>query len=255
MKFFLVGLTTSDLFGSGSSSRNMSAEDMCDYYGITLDELRETPLLESFFYATPLTRKVIPLLDDFLLDSGAFTFMTGAGSSPDWDSYLDRYARFIVENDVANYFEMDVDSIVGYERVKEFRRRLERETGRRCIPVFHLSRGRREFEAMCDEYDYVAFGGMRTDGISDNDLYEVLPWFVREAHRRGTRIHGLGFTRVSQAHRIRFDTVDSSSWTHAFRHGMTFHFIGGGGCATSSTSQARGSQTDRSSRGTRSTSG
>ena len=74
----------------------------------------------------------------FLLDSGAFTFMHGieASSKPvDWDGYLSRYIDFINRNNVQHFFELDVDSIVGYDAVKRMRARLEAETGKQSIPV------------------------------------------------------------------------------------------------------------------------
>ena len=40
---------------------------------------------------------------DFLLDSGAFSFMNGR-KSVDWDEYLERYAYFIASNDIRNFF-------------------------------------------------------------------------------------------------------------------------------------------------------
>lgn len=52
-------------------------------------------ILESFFYADADTERLIPFYGDFLLDSGAFTFMQGKGGSPDFDAYAERYADFI----------------------------------------------------------------------------------------------------------------------------------------------------------------
>lgn len=96
-------------------------------------EYRPEYVLESFFYIRPWQIEEIPKWKMFLLDSGAFTFMHGieASSKPvDWDGYLSRYIDFINRNDVQHFFELDVDSIVGYDAVKRMRARLEAETGK-----------------------------------------------------------------------------------------------------------------------------
>ena len=91
-------------------------------------EYRPEYVLESFFYIRPWQIEEIPKWKMFLLDSGAFTFMHGieASSKPvDWDGYLSRYIDFINRNNVQHFFELDVDSIVGYDAVKRMRARLE----------------------------------------------------------------------------------------------------------------------------------
>ena len=181
--------------------------------------------LESFFYADKDTERLIPYFGDFLLDSGAFTFMMGKGGSPKWDEYVEKYADFIVRNDVKKYFELDIDSVVGYERVREIRRRLERLTNRPCIPVWHVSRGLNEYRKMCDEYDYVAIGGIVSKEITP-DKYHALPPLIAEAHKRNTKVHGLGFTALKWLPKCHFDSVDSTAWTTGNRFGYLYYFDG-----------------------------
>ncbi len=112
-------------------------------------ENRPEYVLESFFYIKPWQVEEMPKWKMFLLDSGAFTFMHGveASSKPvDWDGYLSRYIDFINRHDVQHFFELDVDIIVGYDAVKRMRARLEAETGKQSIPVWHRSRGLDEFK-------------------------------------------------------------------------------------------------------------
>ena len=77
---------------------------------------------------------------------------------------------------------------------------------------------------MCDEYKYVAIGGItkRTDVV-----LRALPWFVRQAHMRGAKIHGLGFTSLPALPKIHFDSVDSSTWTGGNRFGFLYVFKDG----------------------------
>ena len=186
-------------------------------------------VLESFAYIKPndVIVPLIPFFKGFLLDSGAFTFMAQTKGPVDFDEYLRRYIAFIKKHDIQHFFELDIDSVVGYEKVKEYRRILERETGRRCIPVWHRARGKEDFLRMCDEYDYVAIGGIVTKEIRPSE-HRYFPWFIREAHKRGAKIHGLGYTNLSGLSKYHFDSVDSSSWTSGNRFGYLYKFTGRG---------------------------
>ena len=192
------------------------------------DELLEIPYLLESFYSLQnektLKRIIKHNKENFLLDSGAFTFMSGTGKA-DFDEYLTKYIDFINKYDIKYFFELDVDSVVGYEKVKEYRKRLEKETGKKCIPVWHKSRGKDEFLKMCDEYDYVAIGGIVTKEIT-KDQYPFFTWFLNEAHKRGCKVHGLGFTATKELHKYHFDTVDSTNWLSGGRFGQLHTFNG-----------------------------
>ncbi len=189
-----------------------------------IPDLIDIPILESFYYADEWTEWAIPKLSKFLLDSGAFTFFS-SGKHVDWDDYLCRYADFINKNNVKLFFELDIDPLVGYENVLKIRKKLESKTGKKSIPVWHKSRGRDEFLKMCDEYEYVALGGIVSKEITREE-YKYFPWFINEAHKRGAKIHGLGFTSMTGLPKYHFDSVDSSSWTTGNRFGRVHKFDG-----------------------------
>lgn len=149
--------------------------------------------------------------EDFLLDSGAFTFMQNNKKVVDWNEYIEKYADFINRNNIQNFFELDIDGIVGYSKVLEFRKKLERLTNKLVIPVWHKSRGIEEYKRMCDEYSYVAIGGIVSKEIKPAQ-YTAFPSMIAEAHRRGAKVHGLGFTSTSYFDKIKFDSVDSTTW-------------------------------------------
>lgn len=184
-------------------------------------------ILESFFYADEFTEKMIPYFGTFLLDSGAFTLFsdTKKGNGIVWEDYVDRYADFINRNNVKLFFELDIDKLIGYEKVIELRRRLERKTEKQCIPVWHKFRGKENFIRMCDEYDYVSIGGIVSGEIKSNE-YKFFPWFIKNAHIRKAKIHGLGFTALSSLPKYHFDSVDSTSWTTGNRFGAVYYFDG-----------------------------
>lgn len=183
-------------------------------------------ILESFFYADKVTEKLLPYYGDFLLDSGAFTFMMGShGKQIIWEDYVERYADFINRNHIQKFFELDIDSLVGYEQVKALRSRLESLTGKQPIPVWHKSRGKDEFLRMADAYPYVALGGIVSKEWSREE-YKFFPWFISQAHKRGAKIHGLGFTQLEGLKKYHFDSVDSTAWTTGNRFGYIYQFTG-----------------------------
>lgn len=180
-------------------------------------------ILESFYYIDDWQIKIIPKLDMFLLDSGAFTFMNKT-KNVNFDEYLTNYINFINKNDIKYFFELDIDSVVGYEKVKSMRKRLEKETGKKCIPVWHKERGLEEWIDVCKNYDYVAIGGIVTKEIQKKD-YAVFKGLNKIAKQYGTKVHGLGFTSVD-AYKYGFYSVDSTSWLSCQKYGGVYKFDG-----------------------------
>lgn len=178
-------------------------------------------------YIADWQKEMLPQFKRFMLDSGAFTYINGLKdmSGADLDRYIDGYIDFINAYDINLFYEMDVDNFVGYPKVLEFRKRIERKTGKRVIPVWHLERGKQDFFRMCDEYDYVAIGGIATRE-GRKKLGPYLRWFVREAHARDCMIHGLGFTDLKALPSIGFDSVDSTAWLYGNRGGFVYNFDG-----------------------------
>ena len=227
-----------ELYIAGTQERRWCVDEYMELYlagqypwkkdGIYDETIKKcnVAILESFYYADEWTEKTIPLLENFLLDSGAFTFMSNAKKGKiDWKDYIDRYIAFINRNNVKHFFELDIDCIVGYENVLRIRKYIEEKTGKKCIPVWHKSRGKDEFLKMCDEYDYVAIGGIVSKEIKQNE-YPFFTWFINEAHKRGCKIHGLGFTNLKGLEKYKFDSVDSTSWTTGNRFGSVYFFNG-----------------------------
>ena len=184
-------------------------------------------VLSSYFYAR--TEKtfpdIFPYCEDFLLDSGAFTFIKSQTKHLNWDEYLEQYADYIKRLGIKKYLELDIDAVVGYEKVKEYRAKLERIIGLPCIPVWHRSRGQEEFFRLCDEYDTIALGGIAVKHIRPTE-YKYFPWLIAEAHKRKCQIHGLGLTNFQVIRKCHFDSVDSTTWVAARRYGIIYKFDG-----------------------------
>lgn len=183
-------------------------------------------ILESFYSIKEWQIPYIKECKMFLLDSGAFTFMNSNKGKVDFDQYLKKYINFINKYDIEYFFELDIDSVVGYEKVKEMRAVLEKGTGKKCIPVWHKSRGLEEWHKLTKEYNYVAIGGIVTKEIKPKE-YKYLSPMLSIAKENGCKVHGLGFTNLKALKRYHFYSVDSTSWLSGGRFGTLYIFQDG----------------------------
>lgn len=197
------------------------------------DELIKTykpNILESFYYLQKdpsFYLKTKPFINSFMLDSGAFTYLNQKNKEkPNWEAYVEKYSEFVVNNNIDHFLEMDIDPIVGLNKVEELRDRMERQTGKQCIPVWHIKRGLSYWEKMIDEYKYVAIGGIVTNEIKKSQ-YPIFLKLIDMARKKGVKVHGLGFTRVNELQKYRFDSIDSTAWLYGNRGGFLYRFNGG----------------------------
>lgn len=204
-----------NVFLAGTSSHECKFRDKHPLY-----------VLESFKYVRPWQTARIPELRTFFLDSGAFTFMQQKRRVKNLNEYIREYIRYINQNDIRYFFEFDIDSVIGYDDVKLVRKTIIQQTARNPIPVWHKSRGMDEFRRMCNEFNYVAVGGLASKEIvprRNTADAELLHTLIDTAHSYGCRIHGLGFTNPNGLLEYKFDSVDSTSWL-AGRFGRLFVF-------------------------------
>ena len=172
--------------------------------------------LVSYFYLKDNEEKMIKILSKvkyLLVDSGAHSFQHG--KKVDIDAYTEKYLNYIRKWEdnpqVVGFFEMDVDNVIGYEKVIYFRKKMEAITDK-VIPVWHKNRGIEDFIDMCKQYkgrkvSITGFGG----DIVDNQ-YNL---FVNKAHQLGCNIHVLGMTRFGLLKTLNLhqdDSFDSSTW-------------------------------------------
>jgi hypothetical protein len=178
----------------------------------TFYELKKSSKKKEFFDYINTKEK-----ENFLLDSGAFTFLN-SGTEINFDNYVKEYAKFIKENNIKQYFEMDIDSIVGLKKVEEYRNFLEEYTKTKCIPVWHKSRGIKYLEMLTKQYNFIAIGGFAIKVIKKNE-YKYINSLIDIAHKNNCKVHGLGFTSLKDLEKYKFDTVDSTSWKSGMRYG------------------------------------
>jgi len=155
-----------------------------------------------------------------IIDSGAHSFQKG--TKVNWDEYTDKYCEFIKQfdrNNVVGYFEMDVDNIIGYQKVLELRKKLE-SVSNKIIPVWHKNRGIEEYKKMCKDYKgkVIAITGFKNEDIKD-EQYLI---FLKYAKKYDCKVHCLGMTRKKVLDKVPFDFVDSSSWIASTNYGKVF---------------------------------
>ena len=213
MRIFLAGTQT----GMSSKEREEVFKESPPLY-----------ILETFFSGESACLKALNRVgkENFLLDSGAFSYMNGAKCTKEiLLDYLDRYIVFINKYDIKYFFELDVDTIFGIEFVEMMRKKLETETNKKCIPVWHKGRGIEYWKYMVANYKYVAIGGL-VFHVKKQE-WPLIKKMVDYAYSKGVKVHGLGFTKTKILEEYKFYSVDSASWVRAAGMGQQIHFFDG----------------------------
>lgn len=194
MKVFLSGLEASGEFEDINNRIDKYKYILCSYYYLKQD----------------IFNKILNKTELMIIDSGAHSFQKG--KKVNWEQYTKEYAEFIKQNDndkIVGYFEMDVDNIIGYDKVLELRKILE-EVSNKIIPVWHKNRGIEDYKKMCQDYagKIIAITGFKNEDIKD----EQYLMFLKYAKKYNCKVHCLGMTRKKVLDKVPFDYVDSSSW-------------------------------------------
>jgi hypothetical protein len=185
-------------------------------------------VLESFAYMKKHQDSIRLLLqNNFLLDSGAFTFIGKSKKGIDWNKYVTDYIEFIKQYNIKLYFELDIYSVVGLEKTEQLRNRIEAETGIKSIPVWHIFLGIDYYKKLCEKYNYIAIGASgKHDSKWTRTNPEKLKALVLYAKSKGVKVHGLGYTVLKQLQLIPFHSVDSTTWLNAGKYGEYQKFTG-----------------------------
>jgi hypothetical protein len=155
------------------------------------------------------------------LDSGAFTIQRDTSFS-NWDMFFLDYADFLDKNiDLFEcYVELDIENIIGLERVQKFTNYLKQKLSKPPIEVWHIWRGGVEYwEKMCEENDYIGFSGVFSVGGGYELAESDYPEFFRIAQKNNCKIHGFGITSWSKVVKYPFYSVDSTSWLAGSMYG------------------------------------
>ena len=157
---------------------------------------------------------------EYLLDSGAFTYMNNPKKDFNLQEHLQRYCYYINEFDIQNFFELDLDVFMSLEDIENIRRKIYLETHKKPIIVHHFERGQEYWLKTCKENELIAIGGLAINPkYKNSENWPILLEKCEEAHSYNTKVHGLGFTPLTllNSHTMFFDTVDSTTWNYSKR--------------------------------------
>lgn len=196
---------------------------------LVLNELKtKINVLESFAYISKHLKTIDKLLcNEFLLDSGAFTFF--GNSKISLNEYIDKYIHFINKYDIKNFFELDLYTLpeYGIKKTEEIRDYIEKKTGKQTIPVFHKMLGIEYYKKLCENYKYIAISA---SGMYDSKWTrknpEQLKKMVLYANSKNVKVHGLGYTKMILLKEIPFYSIDSTTWLNAGKFGELQYFDG-----------------------------
>ena len=194
-----------------------------------IESLKEPiSILESFAYIKKHIDSIDKLLaNNFILDSGAFTFIGKNKKDINWNKYVDEYISFINKHKIKKFFELDIYSVIGINKTEEIRNKIEKETGIQTIPVWHIFLGIEYYKKLCNEYKYISIGASgRHDSKWTRTNPEKLNALVCYAKNKNVKVHGLGYTCLKQLHKIPFHSVDSTTWLNAGKYGEYQKFTG-----------------------------
>lgn len=196
------------------------------YYNKPSDDIY---LLSSFWEHQNSKFGEYVLQERHILDSGAYSAIndkTGKYKNFDWDNYCKKYIAFIKQTNQKTFFELDIDCVVGLEKVEYYRKQIEDAIGIAPIPVWHHNRKADYFHYMCENYPYVAIGTtpVSVEGKIMRKNPELMNNFITIAKKNKSKIHGLGYTSVPGLKKYKFDSVDSTTWINGGKFALIVQF-------------------------------
>lgn len=191
-------------------------------------------LLSSYYYLRQKVdnHELMDIITEYnkrkrlIIDSGAFSFMNGKTmTEQELDDYCADYVSFLKKYSINQFVEMDIDSILGFDKAMEYRTYIEQSLNKQCIPIFHRSRGKSEFVKMVNDYSYAGIGGIAIKSIKRNE-WKHFKQLNLLANSHGCKLHAMGFTPAKNLNDYGFYSSDSTSWTMGVRFGNLYKFDG-----------------------------
>ncbi len=173
-----------------------------------------------------------------LIDSGAFTFFNDPKYSTKsvewWEKYVENYVDFIRTHreHIFACVELDIDSLVGKEKVDEWREKyfhaLEKE-GINVIYLYHLDKSLEDFDQLCKKHPYVGFSyiELKSTLTDQAEVDFVINNLFNIAKKNKSAIHGFAVTGNKMLLNYPFFSADSTSYLSGAQFGTVTYFEGG----------------------------
>lgn len=172
---------------------------------------------------------------DWIMDSGLFTMMFGAGSGKEYKEediieYTYKYINDLKKIKYNHYIvEMDVHKIFGLESLKRFRHIFKQKYDiDKTIYVWHVEEGEQGFVNLCKTYPYIAISipELRIVLKGKNSLEKMVKKLVLLANKinPNIKIHLLGCTQQALMEQKGYYSCDSTSWMSSVKYGTAHYF-------------------------------
>jgi hypothetical protein len=211
------------------------ANSMSHYNRLTQDyrDCRVKKILLNFIELSKLGEFSFDPSISYMIDSGAHTLQqpSKTWTNEELETFVKAYEIFVKKTChvpcIKFYAEMDIDNIVGEDKVREWRERLSAITPK-VVPVWHPTREKdisnpKEWIKYCKDYEWVSLGGSWKLGLPADYQFAL----VKYAYEQGTKVHAMGCTGFYHNLEVPFYSVDSSSWLSGEEHGLVpdFDFV------------------------------
>ena len=172
---------------------------------------------------------------DWIMDSGLFTMMFGAGSNDTYNEkdlleYTYKYLNSMDEINYNNYIvEMDVHKVLGLDKLKKFRGIFEKEYDiDKTIYVWHIEEGKDGFDKLCKRYPYIAISvpELRKVLKGKERIDKFISHLIGRANKinPNIKIHLLGCTQQGLMEQSGYYSCDSTSWLSSGQYGTAHYF-------------------------------
>jgi len=178
------------------------------------DKLR---LLTSYHYAKTVELDTFldesfDTLPELFYDSGAFSAFTKGVpiKVEEYAEWLHRWKHFAI-----TYANLDV--IKDWRGTVNNLKRLQ-DLGLNPLPVYHGGSPTEILEELCEQYNYIAVGGITGARPRSNDLMRNLSAIFRQINGR-VSVHGFGALDMKMQKSFQWYSADSTTWLNGHRYG------------------------------------
>jgi hypothetical protein len=187
---------------------------------------------DSWIYWYQKTKK---LGASWIMDSGLFTMMFGAGSDKKYSEkelleYTHKYLNDMKKIGYKDYIvEMDVHKVLGLTALKKFRKIFEKNYPiEKTIFVWHIEEKEKGFKELCKKYPYIAISipELRIVLKGRKSLKNAVKHLINVANNinPNIKIHLLGCTQQDLMEQKGYYSCDSTAWLSAGRFGDGYYW-------------------------------
>lgn len=156
-----------------------------------------------------------PCIKHFFLDSGAFS-----AANQGEEINIKRYAEYIFKytDKITVYANLDVKG--DPEQTLKNQKILEK-LGLNPLPVYHYGEKLELLQYYCNNYKYIALGGLAGENLSYNKLD---PWLTKIFNMfPNNKFHGFGMNNILLIKAFPWESVDSTTYLGGSKYGLIIH--------------------------------